>query len=223
MSNFSWSLSAWSLFNRCKFAYKCRYILQLKDSRPPAPAAQRGIETHKIIEEHIDKGHPLTPELGKWQYAFNQLRSESIALWPEYKISLTAEWTPTTWDKAWIKMIIDLMADKPSGVSVYDWKTGKEYDEHFEQKELYSIGIMSKRPEVQEVSAVHVYLDLGKQTKRVYHRSQLSARRAQWDFRAKTMELRVSEGPNSGFWIQEPNFSCRWCAFSKASGGPCKF
>lgn len=217
-----WSLSALGLFERCKFAYKCRYILREPDRRKPGGPAQRGIDTHKEIEENLLHGHPLSFELErKWGSAFREIKQYEIQI--EHKISLTPEWTiDPNYKEAWLRMVLDLKAKKPSGYTVYDWKTGKEYPEHYEQKQLYCNGILAEHPEVTNISAVHVYLDLGKQTKRDYHRDQLLASRAQWDSRVKKL-AHYLESPDMGQWIPEPNFLCRWCAYSRGNGGPCKF
>lgn len=219
--SFQWSLSSLNLFERCKFAYKCRYILKVPDTRPPGGPAQRGVDTHKIIEDHLLSGSPLTIELERqWGHAFRELKNFPIEV--EHKIALTPYWEPTQWDQGWLRMVLDLKAKKPNGYTVYDWKTGKEWPEHYEQKELYSIGIMAEHPETTHVKAVHVYLDLGKQTIREYHRDQLPARRAQWDSKAKKLYDYIRMG-DQGQWIPEPNYLCKWCAFSKGNKGPCKF
>jgi len=217
--SFSWSLSAWSLFERCKFAYKCRYIDRVPGPAPSGPA-QRGIDTHKEIEMNLLHGHPLSFELQKkWGHAFNEIKGYELQT--EHKIALTREWIPTAWESGWLRMVLDLKAKKPGGYTVYDWKTGKEYPEHFDQKELYALGVLSEHPEISQVKAVHVYLDLGKQTQREYHRDQLLARRAQWDFKGKKIEAALLDP--SFPWIPEPNYLCKWCAYARGNGGPCKF
>lgn len=219
---FKWSLSALTLFERCKFAYKCRYLLHLPDNRPKGGPAQRGIDTHKEIEMFLLHNHPLSLELGrKWGYAFTEIKNYPIEI--EHKIGLSRNWEVVPWNDAWLRMVLDLKAHKPPSYTVYDWKTGKEYPEHYEQKELYSLGVMCEDPLVKSVKAVHVYLDLGRQTQREYHRDSLNARRAQWDSRAQKMEEYVKQGANHPGWIPEPNFLCRYCQYSKAAGGPCKF
>lgn len=220
--SFQWSLSALTLFERCKFAYKCRYVLKLPDPRPKGGPAQRGIDTHKTIEDHILYDHPLTFELQRaWGRAFTEIKKFDVQV--EHKIGLTPAWVPQEdWKGSWLRMVLDLKAKKPGGYTVYDWKTGKEYPEHFDQKELYALGVLSEHPEEKSVSAVHVYLDSGRQTRREYHRDQLNARRARWDSRAQKLQGFV-ESPDTGQWIMEPNFLCKWCAYNKANKGPCRF
>lgn len=220
--SFQWSLSALGLFERCKFAYKCRYILKLPDNRPKGGPAQRGVDTHKIIEMHILEGHPLTLELQRtWGHAFNEIKKYELQA--EHRISLTAQWQTTTWEQGCLRMVLDLKAKKPGGYTVYDWKTGKEYPEHYEQKELYALGVAAEHPEVPSIKSVHVYLDLGRQTQREYHRDQLPARRAQWDSRAKKLSDYLQFQADGLMWIPEPNRFCKWCAYSRENKGPCKF
>lgn len=218
---FRWSLSALKLFERCKFAYKCRYITKVPDMRPPGGPAQRGIDTHKTIELNLTENQPLSLDLeNKWGSAFSEIKQFPMLV--EHRIGLDPNWQVVPWDAAELRMVLDLKAKKPGGYTVYDWKTGKEYEEHYEQKELYSLGVLAEHPEETTVRAVHVYLDLGKQTVREYHRDQLLARRAQWDSRAKKLRGYL-ESADFGQWIPEPNFFCRWCSYAKANKGPCKF
>jgi len=219
--NIQWSLSALNLFERCKFAYKGRYIDQIPDARPLSGPVKRGIDTHAEIENYLLHGHPLSFDLNrKWGHAFQDIKQYELQV--EHKIALNTFWEPDpNYKTAWLRMVLDLKAKKPSGYTVYDWKTGKEYDEHYDQKQLYSIGVMAEHPEVMSVRAVHVYLDLGKQTVREYHRDQLIAARSQWDSRVAKL-ANARNDPNYD-WIPSPNFTCRFCQFAKANGGPCKF
>lgn len=216
---FQWSLSAITLFERCKFAYRCRYIDRVPDQRPPGGPAARGTEIHKIIEDHILHNSPLTVELQRgWGHAFSEIKNYELQV--EHKIALTPEWSTTHWEGSWLRMVLDLKVKK-QGYTVYDWKTGKEYPEHYEQKQLYALGVLAEHPEENSIRAVHVYLDLGRQTVREYHRDQLHAARPQWDLRAKKLGDALDDP--SYPWIPEPNYLCKWCAYAKGNKGPCKF
>jgi hypothetical protein len=216
-----WSLSALSLFERCKFAYWNRYILKIRDERPRGGPAARGTDIHKGIELHLTEGHPLPGEVNSWwSSAFTEIKQ--YPFWTEHQIGLDRNWMPTAWDEAWLQMIIDLKVKKPGGYTVVDWKTGKEYPEHYEQKELYALGVHAEHPEENSIAATHVYLDLFKQTKRDYHRDTMPARRTQWNNRVAKLEKYIKDG-DKGQWIMEKNHFCKWCQFSKANGGTCKF
>jgi hypothetical protein len=170
---------------------------------------------------YLIEGHPLSLELSrKWGHAFDEIKNYEFKA--EYKIALTSEWTPTVWDQSWLRMVIDLKVKKQPGYTVYDWKTGKEYPEHYDQKQLYASGVLAEHPEENSIRAVHVYLDQGRQTVRDYHRDQLIAARIQWSSKAAKLETYLSN-PDMGQWIPEPNHFCKWCNYSKANKGPCKF
>lgn len=216
-----WSLSALSMFERCKYAYWNRYILGIKDTRPRGGPAARGTDIHNGIELHLTEGHPLPTAVNSWwSSAFNDIKR--YPFWAEHKIGLDRDWKPVPWDQAWLQMILDLKVQKPSGYIVYDWKTGREYPEHFEQKELYALGVHAEHPEENNIDSVHVYLDLFRQTKRGYHRDSVLARRAQWNARVAKLEKYIADG-DKGQWIMEKNHFCKSCQFSKANGGTCKF
>lgn len=236
----SWSLSQITTFEICGFKYALQYMpresaallgLAVVPQRPPpAPAAQRGIDLHKGIEMHLHKKTALPPELERWSGAFTEI--QTYPLFPEHKIAVNREWKPVAYSSpiAWVRSILDLKVLKPSGLSVYDWKTGKEWPEHWDQKTLYGDMSLAEHPEYSEVTVTHVYLDLGTQTTRTYHRDQLHAFRAQWYDRASKLErakdelsyAKTANDLTMAFPMQ-PNRFCKWCDFSKAKGGPCRF
>lgn len=226
MTPFTWSFSSWQTFERCKLTWYKQYVLKLPRTPPGAPA-QRGIEMHKTIENHIKDGHPLTPELDRWSMAFSEIRA--FPLFAEHKIAVNRNWEVVDWrdPSAWCRAVLDLKAILPNMLSVFDWKSGKEYAEHYDQKELYAILALAEHPEAYSCRAIHVYLDKkpgpGAQTRREYHRDSLPARRAAWAARAAKMEHYLNmEG--SGHFIPEPNFSCRWCQWGQQNGNKsCRF
>lgn len=216
-----WSLSALSLFERCKYAYWNRYILGIKDNRLRTGPAARGTDIHKEIELYLTEGHPLSHAVNSyWHGALNDIKR--YPFWAEHRIALDRNWQPVKWEDGWLQMIIDLKVQKPGGYTVYDWKTGKQYPEHFEQKELYALGVHAEHPEENSIRTVHVYLDLYQQTPREYHRDSMPARRTQWNVRVAKLEKYIADG-DKGQWIPEKNHFCRSCQFSKVNGGSCKF
>jgi hypothetical protein len=238
--NFSWSLSALNMFERCGFSYACRYYSRevaqimglsvVPKTPPPGPAAQRGLDMHKTIENFFVHRHPLTPELEKWRPAFQELMSPGFESYPEHRISVGRDWSLSEWSNAWGRAVLDLKVIKPQVVTIYDWKSGKEYPEHYEQKELYAVFTSVEHPAVSSIKAVHVYFDSGRQTIREYHRDQMPERRQRWENRVERMEEAVQNLKDHPDLLnlqlnfpQSPNFTCRWCAFSRAQGGPCKF
>lgn len=236
----SWSLSQVTSFETCGFKYVLQYqttkaaeilgLTTVPSRPPPAPAAQRGIDLHKGVELHLTQKTPLPAELERWGDAFKEI--STYTFFAEHKVALDRNWQPVAYRSgdAWYRGVFDLKVLKPNLLTVYDWKTGKEWPEHWDQKTIYSIAALAEHPEYTECNAVHVYLDSGKQTPRTYHKDQLHAFRAQWYDRADKLEKAVdsliyAREPNDLLMAfpMQPNKFCKWCDFSKSKGGPCRF
>lgn len=187
-------------------------------------AASRGVDLHKSVEDFVlGTLSVLPPEISFYTQFLTGLRQHEI--YPEHKVSLTKEWTPTPWNEAWYKGVLDLKLiserndeSQPLAAIVYDWKSGKIYPDHDDQKSLYSLATFSEHPTVLSVRAMHVYLDLGQTREKAYHRDQVPELRKQWETR-----VAILEGTPPLDMIPNPGYYCRWCSFSRGNGGPCRF
>jgi hypothetical protein len=113
--------------------------------------------------------------------------------------------------------VLDLLVPPQDGVVyVYDWKTGRIYDDHSDQRELYALQAFAKYPEAKKVQAEHVYLDSNERRAMLYHRFEIDAIQKRWDLRFKKLE-EATEFPYN------PQPGCQWCPYSQAKGGPCPF
>lgn len=181
----------------------------------PGESAQRGIDNHALIEAYLKGEIELLPSvLSFYQNFLTGLKLYPI--YPEHRIAVSKEWKLVDWTNGWLRCVLDLKLRDGTGAVVYDWKTGKMYDDHYQQKQLYSIAVISEEPEIKRVRAVHVYLDLNKHTERTYERPELEAARSQWESRVAKMAADTEFIPN-------PTWKCRFCSFSKFKGGPCQF
>lgn len=173
---------------------------------------------HAAMEDYI-KGHSkeLPAELSYYQQFLDGIIQHSdCELVPELKIAVTKDWKPADFDgEYWWRGILDLFLKHPEVVIVYDWKTGKVYDDHQDQREIYSLGIFAHH-DVAEVRAVHVYLDQRINRETIYHRDMVEELREKW---VKRVDRMVSDQD----LIPSPGFYCRFCPYSRAKGGPCQF
>jgi len=212
-----WSLSALGTFEKCQLQYRFRYIDKLPSQR--GEAANRGVEKHKIFED-VMKG--TLPELPSEYSYFNAMLKDlkTQENYAEHKISLKRDWTPCPWEdpEVWFRGILDLKVCSGNTASVYDWKTGRIYPDHDDQKSIYSLGVFAEEPAVQRVRAVHVYVDLGQQREKIYDRGEMHGMRKQWEIRASFLERTAPED-----MIPNPGFHCRYCPYSAQKGGPCRF
>lgn len=216
-----WSLSSLGTYEQCAAKYKFKYIDGI-ESTFSSPAAARGVELHGAIEAFLTgKTNELPSEINFYTQYLTSLKAQVI--FPEHTICLNREWQPVppNADDRWYKGILDLKAFRagdspPTEATVIDWKTGKIYDEHDDQKSIYSLAVFAEEPTVQRVRAIHVYVDLGKSREKTYDRSQMHELRIAWDSRVLRLE-------NEKNWIPSPSFKCRYCPYSKEKGGPCRF
>jgi ATP-dependent exoDNAse (exonuclease V) beta subunit len=211
-----WSLTSVSTFEKCPRQYKYRYVDRLPGKK--SAAAQRGVDQHKIFEQFMKKEvEQLLPHHDYYESFLRHLRD--MENYPEVKLAVRNDWSKCEWDdeQVWWRGVLDLLVfPSPDIAVIYDWKTGKIWPDHDDQKDLYSIVVAATFPDVREVRAVHVYIDLGKSRQRTYGLSDLLQMRSKWESRSR-VALHSTE------FIPNPSYSCRFCPFSRESGGPCEF
>lgn len=213
----SWSLSRLKTYEACAAKYDYRYNQKLPEEK--SNAAIRGSGRHRQIEEYIKGTNlELPPELLFYKGFFDGLRSKSV--FAEHQIALTADWKRTEWDNEgmWLRGILDLLVlDLPlKRADLFDWKTGKIYDDHEDDKELYAALVFAAYPEIENIYTNYVYVDLGKNRFKQFWRLMAPDIMRRWAERAKLM-LGATE------FIPNPTYACRFCGFSKWKGGPCRF
>jgi PD-(D/E)XK nuclease superfamily len=212
----TWSLSRLKTYEQCPAKYKYQHIDRL--AMPKHPAAERGIAIHKDLEMFLTGAAPSLPaNLSMYHGWLENLKPKKV--FTEHRVGLRADWTPTEFDApdVWLRSVLDLkVLGDDNTAHVYDWKTGKIYPDHVDQKTLYSATTFAEHPDLYQVTAIHVYVDLGKNTQQIFHRDQATALRQGWDSRVKPLLAETN-------WIPNPSYSCRWCPYSRAQGGPCRF
>lgn len=212
------SLSKVGTFESCAAKYKFQYIARIPRG-PPGAAASRGIDAHKSFEDFILDVVPDLPEsMSHYTGWLSGLKSlEGII--PEAKLAFNVAWEDRPWEAEdlWWRGVLDLLVPPQDGTAqVYDWKTGKIYDDHEDQREIYGIATSIRYPDAFQVTCTHVYLDLGKHVAVTYHKDQLLGLREKWRRRFTALEKAVEFPYN-------PTYSCRWCTYRKETGGPCPF
>lgn len=217
-----WSLSKLGTFEKCPAKYRFKYILKVEE--PKHAAASRGIGIHKDIEMFLLGQASLPPALDFYHGFLTGLKQYEIK--PEHRVTLDKDWSPCE-DGAeghWLTSVLDLKVITPEQILIYDWKSGKIYPEHDDQKDLYSITAFAEHPTVSTVRAIHVYVDTNKTREKVYHRDQVHDMRKQWADRAGKLERSHKEASTYiDPFIPNPGYHCTWCSFSKSKGGPCRF
>src|SRR5215471_1385990 len=203
------SYSALSLFEECPKAYMLGYYEGI--DTPSGPAAELGSRLHKACERYL-KGEidlqllplqlvPIKPML--LDFKGKSAISEEVWL-------VTKNWdyqeeeTPETAFKA----IIDIHYVWQDWLYIWDLKTGRRWDSHYDQLYSYTPMGMVKYPDVKGVVAAPLYLD-GPGSAKTFPREMLKAIQDQWSERWGKLFQNQDWGKNEG-----PE-SCRWCEYPR--------
>lgn len=212
----SWSYSRYSCYMECPAKAKYKFIEKLPE--PSSPAMARGSEIHQLAEDYTSgKIKRMPKELALFKEEFTELKKCKPML--EETWAFTSDWEETTWND-WNGCALRIKTDASlvDGTDLYviDHKTGKKRDGYGEQLDLYALGGMLKFPHVKTVHTQLWYLDSGEQVVEEYSSKDMKKLQKGWDKKVHPML-------NDTLFSPKPNHTCRWCAFSKSKGGPCKF
>lgn len=233
----NWSLSKLGTFTKCRRRFLYAYIQRLPGKS--GVAASRGVDQHAHIERFFKEKTTLPPDIGvKYTAWFEKLRG--LEHYSENQLAMREGWLPCSWEDpaVWWKGVLDLKVLQRPKAWVFDWKTGKVYPDHEDQKELYSIATFVEHEDINEIEAWHIYLDLnGKDTKKIYTREQLPTLIAKWNVKLAPYQqaLSILAGEYRTFgeetakisaemmFVANPTYLCDYCPYSKGEGGPCQF
>lgn len=178
------------------------------------------MEIHKVVELILKKEAPiesLPSHLSLYSQFLSGLAGIGLS---EHSISLDKAWRVVANDSpdVWLRAILDYKIHLPDQkkVLIYDWKSGKIYDDHDDQKHLYSLTQFAEHADVSEVEFIHTYLDLGQNRSKSYRREWAEAGQQKWNHRVEVMET-------DDTFIANPTFKCRYCPYRRDIGGPCRF
>jgi hypothetical protein len=179
----------------------------------------RGSAIHKDAEDFVCGAVDELPESLKLFYKqFAMLRGAKAEV--EVEWGFTSSWEPTGFfaKDAWCRMKTDVSySPRPKVRAVIDHKTGKIYEiPHKDQLGLYAVGEFIMHPEVEVVIAQDWYLDQDAAIEVEFNRAELPVMKGMWEDRVEPMFKATDFPPKA-------NFTCKWCAFRKAAGGPCCF
>jgi RecB family exonuclease len=217
------SYSKLKCYEQCPAKFKFKYIDNLPEES--GPAASRGTRIHSLLEDAI-KGQARLPldhpdpdhEVAEKYYDFcDTLRK--VGAEAEIKLKVNQEFQPASQD-VWITGIIDVLyVDYVNNqAKIWDWKTGKKYDEHVDQGNFYSMLTLAAFPEVEVVEPCFVYVDDRRNwpMEPVKRGMQFEALKQEYTTRIKWLDYAESYVPNPGWY-------CNYCSFAASKGGPCPF
>ncbi len=212
------SYSRMKTWAQCPAKANYKFVQKLKE--PDSMYAARGTELHKMCEDYLNAGceGQVPPALDKVGLLLVQLYDELESFDTELQISFDADWQVVDWFSPATKMrvVYDVLGKTSSTVGlVVDHKSGRVYDDHHEQLELYALTALIKDEELEEVDAYALYIDQGHISPRItVTRDDMDIIREKWEAKMETVMSDTVFAPS-------PNRSCRWCHFRRSNGGPC--
>jgi len=233
----SWSYSRYALYRKCPAQFKYKHIDKI-GGPTTSPAMERGTAIHAEFEQYL-RGHGRSPpkslgDFGKHAKVIRDAAKKAPSnVVIEETWALTSSWTWTRWDDwrgCWVRIKLDAAhvddsGDKPVA-TITDLKTGKyrPFDvlEYELQLDLYALGALLKWenliPEGLSVKPRLAYVDEGvvHETK-IYTGADLPPLKKAWEARVKPMMNDTTFKPTPS------DFACRYCDFSKAKGGACRY
>lgn len=218
-----WSYSRYVAYDKCPFMAKCKFIDKIKE--PTGYAMEKGNKSHALAESFVQgKIFGMPKELSKFRKEFLTLKSMrklGIKIYTEIDLAIALgkkNWVPSAyddWSNVWCRGKADLLViEDPDLATDVDYKTGKKYDSHAMQGELYAIQTMVHFPAVKKVDVEFWYLDLGEVEGDTFHRKNLKKLQLKWEKKVKPMLTDTKFKPC-------PDYYCKWCSFAKDKGGQC--
>ena len=226
----AWSYSRLAKWETCPRSAYYEYV-QKRGTGEKSPAMLRGLAAHAECAA-IYEGKPPMPHKDsilsrEWRDTLVGQRADWFPdLEAELQVAYNAEWQRRKWfDKDVVfRCAFDGIAySDRSSLVIYEHKTGKVYNTHKDQAELYACVAHKMNPEANDVVVNIQYLDLPASRPKTVH---------SWT----AAELMVGhEGkPLINKWIQKANAmmadrdfpmragpQCRYCQFRGENGGPC--
>lgn len=231
----SWSWSRLQDYHKCPLKAKLKHLDKIKE--PSNDAMERGSAIHKMAEDYVlGKLRTLPAELRTFKDEFAKLKkmykAKKLPVAVEGEWAFASDWSVTDWRDwvgAWVRIKIDCTHFVDVNLLVVtDWKTGKMDDrntaDYLLQLDLYALAALLMHQQNKDlVVAPRIgYLDHGvtfpaaDSEPILYTQKDLPRLIKEWGKRVKPMMADKRFAP-------KPNSSCKWCYYSKAKNGNCKF
>jgi len=210
------SFSGLMTYEKCPAQYDYKYNQGLRDDGP-GPAAARGTQVHKSIEDYyLNDGelHDAIPI--QMRKVICGPKDTCKEVYPELAFSFTENWEPTEFEAedAFVRGYMDNVIVNPDKLLVHEYKTGSIYPEHEDQKALYALASLLLFPDYDTVEVQGIYIDKKKVVPSTYGRVSITSMKFMWAKRINKVHLNI--------YPARPGLHCRWCVASKAKGGPCQ-
>jgi hypothetical protein len=210
---YPWSHTKLSIYESCPQHKKFRYDMRLPQPVKSEQAA-RGTETHASIEDVLNKvSRKLPVHMQPFRHVIEKVRSEDPFV--EMQVGFDRDWKWADFQNGWGRGVIDSAYINGDEVHVQEWKTGRIYDEHEQQRRLYLLAACVQWPAARLYEIQTYYFDQGVKKRMSLLKSDMPPLRKNFTHRVTVMEKDDIMAPR-------PGMHCRWCPYSKTKGGPCR-
>lgn len=214
------SFSAIRMWEECAASYKFSYIDKAPD--PAGDAAARGSRLH-LSGELFLKGDLKVEKLpvDYWRVKAHMLEYKKHKAKAEEVWCVDKNWKMCLEDdpNILLKAVVDVhyYVAKSGVLFIVDLKTGRIYDSHGEQLQIYAVLGLIKYPKAKLARVSGLYIDQGREDHiGSYPRKMLPLLIAHWDEKAKAVLTDEVFAPNPSV------DNCKWCNFHAKKGGPCR-
>jgi len=212
----TWSYSGYKCYCQCPLKAKFKRVDKLME--PGSPAMDRGTAIHQLAQDFVEGNLKSVPdELKLFSAAFKMLRKQEAEC--ELEWGFNASWEPCAYmgKDIWLRVKTDVIYGDPNGaLTIIDHKTGRIYDDHKEQLQLYALAGFLRNPNARQITAQDWYLDQDAMTEEVFLAEQMPALKATWDRNIYPML-------HDTIFPAKPGPLCKYCHFRRSNGGPCSF
>lgn len=218
MSEFKWSYSSATTFEKCPKQYYHLYVAKDVKSDSNSEVLLYGNAVHKAAELYVREGVELPAKFSEFKPTLDRLIAIPGEKHCELKVGLTKNLEPTGFfaDDVWWRGAIDLLIiDKEKQLAtVVDYKTGKnsQYADT-RQLGLLSLAVFKHFPEVQKVKAGLVFLVCKDLVRAQFGVDMVDELFEEWE----SIIHRMDRAYSSGTFNAVPNFSCRFCPVSSCA------
>lgn len=206
-------------YEQCPRKYYYSYVLKLPRKEKDW-SRDRGVIIHKKGENFLlGKIKGVPDEFKLYEAELKNLKRYKAI--PEEDMSFTREWQSCAWndwDSVWNISRVDAGLESDDTAHIIDYKTGKVYDTHKDQSDIYTLSAFVKYPNVEFVSTEFWYLDQPNEDPGCWEYE----RDKHFEYLKRMFIKRTNKIKNEKSWKCKPSFKCAWCDYSKKEGGPCE-
>ena len=209
--NAAWTYSSLTQYETCPRRYYLTRVTK-QITEPPTEATLWGSRVHEQLETALRDGTPLPKDTAHLQGVVDSVASKPGDHLIEFKLSVCQSFSPSPWDAAWCRGIVDYgVVGKSKGVFL-DWKTGKRRPGS-EQLALYAAMGFAYFPQLEQIQTGFVWVKEKKLDKQMFTRQQSGEI---WQgFLPRVNRLERAYAKDS--WPPKPSGLCRsWCPVGKA-------